>query len=286
MSLTVEAALKEAAEQLALSQSPSAKIDAAVLLCHALDKPNSFLFTWPDKTLSKSELALFQTLIERRCQGEPVAYITGTREFWSLSLEVEPSTLIPRPDTERLVELALDKITAETRRVLDLGTGTGAIALAIATECSQLAVTGVDLKPEAVALAARNRERLGLKNVEFRQSSWFDSFGISISEAFDVIVSNPPYIDPDDPHLAQGDVRFEPSSALTADDHGLADIKVICQQSPSYLASGGWLLIEHGYDQRTAVQQIFSDAGFTEVETIKDYAGQDRVTQGRFCRKQ
>lgn len=265
------------------AQSPSARIDASVLLCHLLDKPSSYLFTWPDKTLTEQQLSGYQQLIKRRCQGEPVAYITGTREFWSLELDVEPSTLIPRPDTERLVELALEKITSACRSVLDLGTGTGAIALAIASENPGISVIGVDLRHEAVALATRNREKLKLNNASFLQSSWFDAVSTSTSQPFDVIVSNPPYIDPEDPHLSQGDVRFEPSSALTADDHGLADIRHICFYSPQFLSHEGWLLIEHGYDQGESVRELFLSAGFTEVETIKDYADLDRVTRGRYC---
>lgn len=281
MPISIENALRDAALLLAEHQSPSPRIDASVLLCHVLDKPSSYLYTWSDKSLSDEEEAAFNVLLERRKVGEPVAYIIGYRDFWSLRLNVEPSTLIPRPDTERLVELALERLPQGEGSVLDLGTGTGAIALAIASERNDMAVTGVDLRDEAVALAERNKLENGINNAQFMQSSWFDNVP---EHRFAMIVSNPPYIDPEDPHLSQGDVRFEPKSALIADDHGLADIRIICQQSPEYLTDNGWLLIEHGYDQGEAVRTIFSEAGFSDVETQHDYAGLDRVTLGRFIR--
>ncbi|NGN99547.1 peptide chain release factor N(5)-glutamine methyltransferase [Grimontia sp. S25] len=281
MPTSIENALRGAALLLAEHQSPSPRIDASVLLCHVLDKPSSYLYTWSDKALSDEEETVFNALLERRKVGEPVAYIIGYRDFWSLRLNVEPSTLIPRPDTERLVELALERLPQGEGSVLDLGTGTGAIALAIASERKDMAVTGVDLRDEAVALAERNKVENGITNAQFMQSSWF---GNVPEHRFSMIVSNPPYIDPEDPHLSQGDVRFEPKSALIADEHGLADIRVICQQSPEYLTDNGWLLIEHGYDQGEAVRAIFSEAGFSDVETQHDYAGLDRVTLGRFIR--
>ncbi|MGF1770566.1 peptide chain release factor N(5)-glutamine methyltransferase [Enterovibrio makurazakiensis] len=277
---SIENVLRAAAHLLAEHESPSPRIDASVLLCHVLDKPSSYLYTWSDKLLSDEELAAFNGLIARRTLGEPVAYIIGYRDFWSLRLNVEPSTLIPRPDTERLVELALERLPKGEGSVLDLGTGTGAIALSIASERHDLEVTGVDLRPEAVALAQRNQQENGISNALFLQSSWFDAVP---EHAFTMIVSNPPYIDPEDPHLAQGDVRFEPKTALIADDHGLADIRHICQHSPRYLAQGGWLMIEHGYDQGRAVRALFLGAGFCDVETVQDYAGLDRVTLGRIA---
>ncbi|WP_407332461.1 peptide chain release factor N(5)-glutamine methyltransferase [Enterovibrio sp. 27052020O] len=278
MPISIEHALRDAALLLAEHQSPSPRIDASVLLCHVLDKPSSYLYTWSDKALSEQETKDFEALIERRKLGEPVAYIIGYRDFWSLRLNVEPSTLIPRPDTERLVELALERLPKREGTVLDLGTGTGAIALAIAAERPDIQVTGVDLRPEAVALAQRNQKENHITNAQFLQSSWF---GAVPAQTFTMIVSNPPYIDPEDPHLSQGDVRFEPKTALIADDHGLADIRHICQHSPHYLDRDGWLLIEHGYDQGQAVRALFTEAGFSDVETLQDYAGQDRVTLGR-----
>ncbi|MEZ8141546.1 protein-(glutamine-N5) methyltransferase, release factor-specific [Enterovibrio norvegicus FF-33] len=281
MPTVIEHALRDAALLLADHQSPSPRIDASVLLCHVLDKPSSYLYTWSDKVLSEQESKDFDALIERRKLGEPVAYIIGYRDFWSLRLSVEPSTLIPRPDTERLVELALARLPTGEGNVLDLGTGTGAIALSMASERRDIQVTGVDLRPEAVALAQRNQRENHITNAQFVQSSWFDKIP---AQTFTMIVSNPPYIDPEDPHLAQGDVRFEPKTALIADEHGLADIRHICQQSPQYLSRDGWLLIEHGFDQGDAVRALFTEAGFYDVETQQDYAGHDRVTLGRSTR--
>lgn len=221
---------------------------------------------------------MFDALVARRIQGEPIAYIVGEREFWSLSLKVAPHTLIPRPDTERLVELALDKMPSQACRVLDLGTGTGAIALALASERADALVTGIDLRPETAQLATENGQRLGITNAAFLSGSWYSP--LSANDQFAVIVSNPPYIDDQDPHLAQGDVRFEPLTALVAPDNGLADIRIISEQGRQHLQTDGWLLMEHGFEQGFAVRQILQDLGYTQVETAQDYAGLDRVTLG------
>jgi release factor glutamine methyltransferase len=262
------------------SGSESPQLDAAVLLCHVIDKPRAYLFTWPERTIEHAQVSAFQALVERRMVGEPIAYIIGNREFWSLPLHVSPSTLIPRPDTERLVEAALDKAALIAGPLLDLGTGTGAIALALASELKSRRVIGVDLMPEAVQLANVNRERLGLQNCEFYQGSWFSNLESGIE--FAVIVSNPPYIDANDPHLSQGDVRFEPSSALVAGENGLADIRCIAQQSCEFLLDGGWLLFEHGYQQGSDVRNILSQLNFDNVVTETDYSGLERVTLGRY----
>lgn len=267
--------------QLQESGSDSPSLDAAVLLCHALNKPRSFLLTWPEKELDSEQLASFEQILNRRLTGEPIAYIIGEREFWSLPLAVSPSTLIPRPDTERLVEIALDKALETSGDILDLGTGTGAIALALASELPQRKVWGVDVKTEAKELAEKNAERLGFTNTEFRSGSWFEP--IETGTQFALIVSNPPYIEKTDPHLTQGDVRFEPLSALVADDNGLADIRYISQAAPNYLLEGGWLMFEHGYDQGVAVREILSNLGYDQVNTYKDYGDNDRVTIGRWC---
>lgn len=280
MSLTIEAALKAATLQLSASGSNSPALDAAVLLCHALDKPRSYLLTWPDKELDGELQARFDALLARRCTGEPVAYILGEREFWSLPLKVAPSTLIPRPDTERLVELALDKAVPQEGDILDLGTGTGAIALALASELPQRQVVGIDLRPEAQQLACENGRRLNITNVTFLHGSWFSP--LAAGTKFALIVSNPPYIDEHDPHLDQGDVRFEPKTALVAADNGLADIKHISQAARDYLLPGGWLAFEHGYQQGAAVRTIMQDLGYQSVSTEQDYAGNDRVTLGQF----
>lgn len=277
---SVEQTLKHAAQQLIESGSDSPSLDAAVLLCHALDKPRSFLLTWPEKILSAEQLADFNALLIRRCQGEPVAYIMGEREFWSLQLKVSPSTLIPRPDTERLVEVALEKASENQGDILDLGTGTGAIALALASELPQRQVWGVDLKPDAQLLAQSNAARLAIPNTRFLSGSWFEP--IPDGTKFALIVSNPPYIEKEDPHLTQGDVRFEPLSALVADDNGLADIRHIATQAPQFLMSQGWLLFEHGFEQGTAVRELLVSLGYDNVATYKDYGDNDRVTIGQY----
>lgn len=280
---SVENTLKNAVVRLQESGSDSPSLDAAVLLCHALDKPRSFLLTWPDKLLDAEQLAQFASLLERRLGGEPVAYIVGEREFWSLPLDVAPSTLIPRPDTERLVEIALDKASDSEGDILDLGTGTGAIALALASELPNRRVWGVDLKEDARQLASSNAKKLNIPNCEFRSGSWFDP--IESGTQFALIVSNPPYIEKSDPHLSQGDVRFEPLSALVAEDNGLADIKYISEVARSYLQPDGWLMFEHGYDQGIAVRDLLASLGYDQVETFKDYGNNDRVTIGLWPKK-
>lgn len=208
-----------------------------------------------------------------------MAHLVGEREFWSLPLYVSAATLIPRPDTECLVEQALARLPAAACSVLDLGTGTGAIALALATERPDCAVTAVDVMPDAVALAQRNVERLGVTNVTVLQSSWFSALG---DRAYAMIVSNPPYIDEHDPHLAQGDVRFEPLTALVAANAGLADLERIVTTSRKHLLSGGWLLVEHGWTQGEAVRALFTEAGYAAVETCRDYGGNERLTLGQW----
>lgn len=262
-----------------LPDSPTARLDAELLLAAALGKPRSYLRTWPEHEPNPEQLAAFARMIERRRAGEPVAYILGHQGFWSLELEVAPHTLIPRPDTELLVETALQLAPATPRRVLDLGTGTGAIALALASERGGWRVTGVDRIEEAVALAERNRQRLKLGNVEFRLSSWFDALA---GERFDLIVSNPPYIAAHDCHLSEGDVRFEPQSALVAGADGLDDIRLIVSAAPQHLEPGGWLLLEHGYDQAEAVRALLGVAGFHLTESRRDLGGHERISLGQW----
>lgn len=280
---TIDERLKQATQQLAASGSESPSLDAAVLLCHALNKPRSYLFTWPDKTLNDAESAQFESLLALRLEGRPVAHITGEREFWSLPLQVSPTTLIPRPDTERLVEVALALSDIPAGQVLDLGTGTGAIALALASEWPQRSIVGIDLRIEAQQLAQRNAARLGFDNVTVKQGSWFTP--LKAGTKFALIVSNPPYIEENDPHLEQGDVRFEPRSALVASQNGLADITYISDHAREYLLDGGWLIFEHGYDQGTAVREQLVTLGYQDVRTERDYGGQERVTLGRFLSK-
>lgn len=256
----------------------AARVDAAALLCHTLDKPRSHLFTWPDRALTDSQWSQFSNLVARRAQGEPVAYLTGHRAFWALDLLTEPSTLIPRPDTETLVQAVLDRVIDQPLDLVDLGTGTGAIALALAYERSQWRVAGLDRVAAAVALAKRNGVHNGLPQVQFALSDWCTALG---DHSVDVLVSNPPYVRPDDGHLGQGDVRFEPLSALTAEDQGLADFRVIVAQSLRVLRAGGWLFFEHGYDQADDVALLLIDAGFEDLETVPDLGGHTRVTLGR-----
>lgn len=265
-----------ATAQLANSESP--KLDAEVLLCHLLDKDRSYLFTWNDKLVDEPVWHDFAALIARRQQGEPVAHILGYREFWSLQLEVSADTLIPRPDTEVLVEQALARMPTDACHVLDLGTGTGAIALAIASECPQAQVTAIEYQVTAAELAKRNAQRCQLP-LTVLQGSWYQA--LTEQQQFDVIVSNPPYIEANDPHLGQGDVRFEPLTALVAEDNGLADLQHIISLGVQYLKTNGWLLVEHGYDQGCAVRDLFNQADYLNVTTYQDYGSNDRITVGQ-----
>lgn len=263
-----------------LSESESPRRDAEILLEHVTGKARTFILAFGETALTADQQAQLSALLSRRKAGEPVAHLTGEREFWSLPLYVSAATLIPRPDTECLVEQALARLPATAYRILDLGTGTGAIALALASERPDCQVTAVDVMPDAVALAMRNVARLGFNNVKIQQSSWFDAL---VGQQFDMIVSNPPYIDECDPHLSQGDVRFEPLTALVAADEGLADIAHIVTVSRQYLTAGGWLLIEHGWTQAEAVHALFTQAGYERVETCQDYGGNDRLTLGKMA---
>ncbi|HDN9024066.1 peptide chain release factor N(5)-glutamine methyltransferase [Aeromonas veronii] len=265
-----------------LAEGESPRADADVLLCHLLGCRRSYLMTWPERELDAAQQATLQTWLARRLNGEPIAHLVGEREFWSLPLKVSPATLIPRPDTEVLVEQALTRIPQGPCAVLDLGTGTGAIALALKSERPEVDVWAVDRMADAAALARENSAALGLP-IEVRDGSWFEPLGEPDRDntpRFAVIVSNPPYIDGADPHLEQGDVRFEPRSALVADDAGLADIRHIVAHAPAYLLTDGWLLLEHGWDQGEAVRQLLRDGGYREVATVRDYGNNDRVTLG------
>lgn len=276
--MRIDAWLAQASARLNQAEQPSdsPRLDAELLLLHLLDKPRSFLFAWPDKTLDEAQLVQLEHLLARREAGEPVAHLTGQREFWTLSLQVNASTLIPRPDTESLIDAALGLGLPEDAAVVDLGTGTGAIALALKSECPSWQVSAVDRIEDAVVLARRNSEQLALP-VAVHQGSWFEPLA---GERFHLVVSNPPYIDPQDHHLDQGDVRFEPRSALVADDHGLADIRHLANTAPDHLYPGGVLMVEHGYDQGESVRKIFTDAGFTRVRTGQDLGQRDRFTLG------
>lgn len=272
---TIESLLQNAE----LPDSPTPRLDAELLLAHVLGKSRSYLHTWPERELEAEPLERYQAMLVRRQAGEPVAYILGQQGFWSLELEVASHTLIPRPDTELLVETVLALVPATPAALLDLGTGTGAIALALASERPAWRLTGVDRVPEAVALAARNGARLKLANANFVASHWF---GALAGQRYQLIVSNPPYIAAADRHLTEGDVRFEPSSALVAGADGLDDIRLIIAQAPDYLEAGGWLLLEHGFDQAAAVRELLSARGFSAVESRRDLGGHERISLGRF----
>ncbi|GLP95453.1 peptide chain release factor N(5)-glutamine methyltransferase [Paraferrimonas sedimenticola] len=261
-----------------LQHSDSAKLDAEVLLLHLLDKPRSYLFTWPEAALDETQQAAYAELVERRAQGEPVAYLTGTREFWSLPLAVSPQVLIPRPDTEALVEAALGLGLADDARVVDLGTGSGAIALALAYENPNWQVSAVDASAGALEVAKANAERLGLERVQCLLGSWFEP--LPQKPCFDLVVSNPPYIDGDDPHLSQGDVRFEPDSALVAKQQGYRDLFDIAEQARQYLKPGGILMMEHGFEQAPTTCNYLRELGYQDVDFGRDLAGQPRFSFG------
>lgn len=280
--LTIDAALSLADS----ISSESARLDTELLLCHVLDCDRSYLRTWPERQLSPQHATRFQSLLQKRVEGFPIAYIVGYRDFWDLKLKVSKHTLIPRADTEVLVETALSLALPQNARVVDLGTGTGAIALALANERPNWSVFGLDRFEEVVALARENAELNDLSRVKFLTSDWFSTFSEEQTQGrFDLIVSNPPYIDKDDEHLVQGDVRFEPSSALVADNQGLADIELIAAQSLSFLNDNAWLVFEHGYDQGESVRDILGKHGFIDIQTQKDYGGNDRVSFGRINSK-
>lgn len=265
--------------QAAQIDSATAQLDAELLLAFVLEKPRSYLYTWPEKIVTVAQATTFMALLERRLRGEPVAYLLGRQGFWTLDLQVAEHTLIPRADTELLVEAALQLADARSiLNVLDLGTGTGALALALASERSDWTVTGVDRIESAVALAQSNQRQLQLANVTFLRSHWFSALA---GQRYDLILSNPPYIAANDPHLQQGDVRFEPLSALVSGPDGLDDLRLIIAQAPSYLQASGWLLLEHGYDQASAVRELLAQAGFVDISSQRDLAGHERISLGR-----
>jgi release factor glutamine methyltransferase len=255
------------------------RAEAGILLAHALGRPRSWLFAHADDPVDAAGAAAFAALVERRAAGEPVAYLVGRRGFWTLDLEVTPATLIPRPETELLVELALARLPRNgAPRVADLGTGSGAIALAIARECAHAQVLATDASEAALAVARRNAETNGIRNLAFARSDWFAALA---EQRFDLVVSNPPYIAAADPHLAQGDLRYEPASALASGSDGLDDIRRIVAGAQEHLTQGGWLLFEHGWDQGSAVRGLLEAAGYGEVFTAQDLERRDRVSGGR-----
>jgi release factor glutamine methyltransferase len=270
------AALKQA---LTLDER-EAGLEAHILLGQTLSKPRAYLLAHREEPLAPATLADFNALIERRRQGEPIAYILGEREFFGLTLRVTPAVLIPRPDTELLVELALALIPEQAAyEVLDLGTGSGAVAIALAKHRPQARVTAIDQSGEALAVARDNAQRLGTSNVRFLQGDWFAP--LDPEARFDVVVGNPPYIAEGDAHLAQGDLRFEPTAALASGADGLDAIRAIVSQALRHLTPAGWLLLEHGFEQGKTCRQIFAEHGFEEISSHRDLAGLERITSGR-----
>lgn len=272
---TVAALLREAGSKL---ESETPRLDAELLLGFVLQKNSAWFLAHGDDELPLPSRVKFLELLERRIAGEPIAHIIGSRGFWTLDLRVTADTLIPRPETELLVELAISKCASDKKlRILDLGTGTGAIALAIASECKNAEMIAVDKSAVALQVARENARKNNLQ-VEFIQSDWFEALA---DKKFDLIVSNPPYIPNHDPHLSLGDVRFEPMMALASGVDGLDDIRLIIAQAPHYCLPDAWLMIEHGFDQGEAIRALFSNAGFSNVETVQDLEQRDRVTTGQ-----
>jgi release factor glutamine methyltransferase len=275
--MQLNAALLTATER--LTESDSAALDAEVLLCLVLEKQRSYLRAWPDLNLPADLAMQFWALIEQRKQGTPIAYLTGSREFWSRDFLVTPDVLIPRADTELLIEQCLALIPIDKPcKIIDLGTGSGIIAITLAAERPLAELTGTDLSLAALAIAKANAAKHQIHNVKFFQSNWFASIP---DGTYQLIVSNPPYIAEDDVHLQLGDLRFEPRTALSATESGLADIRIIANQAYNRLDNGGYLLVEHGYDQQQAAERIFNDCHYQQVQTIPDLAGLPRVTYGQ-----
>ncbi|MFS2017954.1 peptide chain release factor N(5)-glutamine methyltransferase [Massilia sp. CT11-108] len=274
--MTIQPGATIAAVQAGLPLDP---LENRILLCEATGLSRVQLITQGDRVLTPDEASRLDDLVARRLRGEPIAYIVGRREFFGLAFRVGPAVLIPRPDTELIVDLSLERLPDNAARLLDMGTGSGAIAVAVAHTRPDADVTALDVSPDALAVAQANAAANGAR-VRFLESSWFDA--LAAVETFDVIASNPPYIAAGDEHLVQGDLRFEPVGALTDHADGLSALRIIIQGSPRHLAPGGWLLLEHGYDQAAAVRALLADAGFTDVQSWRDLAGIERVSGGRF----
>jgi release factor glutamine methyltransferase len=273
--VSVASVLKQAVA--ALAASDSAALDAQLLLAHSIGKSKTWLYAWPEAVLDSAALQHFEVLLKARIDGMPVAYLLGAREFWNLSLAVSPAVLIPRPETELLVETALTLGPVGAATVADLGAGSGAICLALASERPLWTLHATEICPAALAVAQRNRQALALDNVRLLHGSWCEPL---TAPSYDLIISNPPYIDADDAHLQQGDVRFEPRQALIAGEQGLQDIREIARQALPRLRPAGWLLVEHGWQQGAAVRDILEQAGFQRVQTRCDAGGRERMSMG------
>jgi len=277
MPLTIAQTLQQATEKLQAT-SDTARLDAEVLLACVLKKDRVHFLTWPEEPVSQITLKYYLELVERRVQGEPIAYLTGYQEFWTLKLKVTPDTLIPRPETEILVQEALILVREDiSYEIADLGSGSGAIALAIASERPRCRIRGIDQSDRAVQVATENATRLGLSNVTFQQGNWLTDFS---DNSLDMVVSNPPYVADNDPHMSEGDVRFEPKSALLAGPEGLDTYEKILPEAKRCLKQNGWLLLEHGYDQQDKLLGLMQQYGFKESRGIRDYADLPRVVIG------
>ena len=275
--MTTITELLQQAEQ-SINSSESARLDAEILFCDVMQLQRSRIYSHPEQLVPEDKSVLFQSLIEQRQLGHPIAHLTGKKEFWSLELTVNRDTLIPRPETELLVETALQIIPQDAAfSILDLGTGSGAIAIAIASERPNCRIVATDINSNALAIARKNAETHQMDNIQFYPSNWYQNIP---SQSFDMIVSNPPYIRQDDEHLSQGDVRFDPELALVAGTDGMQAINMILESAKHYLASDACLLIEHGYDQKPLVQEAFLKHDFKRIKTFQDLSGQDRITLG------
>ncbi|MGB7814771.1 MAG: peptide chain release factor N(5)-glutamine methyltransferase [Methylotenera sp.] len=282
--MTASQLLTIATEQISANlrlSATEAKLEAQLLLQNVLNVNRAWLISHENDALQPNTHAGFQALLKRRLKGEPIAYILGYREFYGLKLKVTPDTLIPRPDTETLVEAALAKIPQNTTsKILDLGTGTGAIALAIARHRPKTHITATDTSQAALNIALENAQNLNITNINFVLSDWFSALE---SEKYDVIVSNPPYIEANDVHLSQGDLPWEPISALASGKDGLDAIRHIIKTAPQHLNPHGWLMLEHGYNQASEVRKLLTQHGFITVSSVKDFGGNERVSQGYFA---
>lgn len=277
---TISQALRQAASRLSGPSLADARLEAEILLAHVLDKPRTHLFAWPDTRLDEDSRMRFERLVERRLRGEPSAYLTGRREFWSLELKVTADTLVPRPETELLVEQALDLIPVEsTLQIVDLGTGCGAISAAIASERPACRVLATDSSAAALAVAVENFRRLGLDNISCRNGYWCTA--LPAGARFDMIVSNPPYVASDDPHLSADGLPWEPANALISGSDGLNDIREIVRTAREHLVPGGWLLLEHGYDQGKRILHMLRAAGYRDCSTVHDLGGMERVSRAQ-----
>lgn len=277
--ISIQQALRQAQQTLTAS-SESARLDSEILLAQICGKTRSYLRTWPERVLPPQQARDFQQLVARRARGEPVAYLLGRRDFWDMSLMVSSNTLIPRSETECLVELALERIPPDAHwNIADLGTGAGAIALAIARERPGCQMLATDVSAPALEIAQENATRLGVTNIQFKLGTWFEPLS---GETFEMIASNPPYVHPADPHLKQGDLRFEPLFALQSEPDGLTDIRTIGADARQYLKSPGWLLLEHGYDQGSAVQALLTGLGYQGVSVTEDLSQNERVCAGKW----